>query len=145
MNVIGWSPFHEMDDLFGRYRNYLTASGNGESATIARDWRPVADISETDKEYVIKAELPDVERKDVHVSVDNGQIMIRGERTMDEEEHDAKKHRIESFYGTFSRSFSLPADADTDKITAKSKNGVLKVRVPKTEIHEPKPIEIAVK
>ena len=142
MNVISWSPFHETDDVFSRYRNFMSDNGNVVSA--ARDWRPVADISENDNEYVIKAELPEVEREDVHVAVENGRITISGERSMSEEEKDAKQHRIESFYGTFSRSFSLPPDADESKITAKSDNGILKVRVPKTAISEPKPIEVSV-
>lgn len=144
MNVVNWSPFYEMDDLFSRYRDYLSATGKNDAVSASRDWRPVADISETESEYLIKAQLPDVDRKDVHVSVDNGRITISGERSMEEEEHDATQHRIESFYGTFSRSFALPNDADEDKISAKAKNGILRVRVPKTKASEPTPLEISV-
>jgi HSP20 family protein len=81
----------------------------------------------------------------VHVSVDGGRVTISGERKMDKEEEDATQHRIESFYGTFSRSFALPSDVDEEKITAKSENGVLKVHLPKTKVTMPKPIEISVK
>lgn len=145
MNVINWSPFQELDDLFSRYRSHLSASGNGDSSGVAMDWRPIANISETDKEFVIKAELPDVDRKDVHVSVENGRVTIMGERSMDEEDSDATQHRIESFYGSFSRSFVLPDNVDAQNITAKSDKGILKVRLPKTKASEPSTLEIPVK
>lgn len=145
MNITSWTPFREMDEFVNRYRNLVGSIGNGEEGRMSLDWRPVADISETDKEYLIKAELPEVDRKDVHVEIENGRVTISGERKMDKEEKDATKHRMESFYGTFSRSFSLPADVDEDKISARSKNGVLKVHIPKTKVSKPKPVEIAVK
>ena len=144
MNIVSWSPFRDMDDVFNRYRRFLSSGGDGETRGIDLNWRPVADISETEKEYLIKAELPEVDRNDVHVSVDNGLVTISGERKMDKEEKDATQHRVESFYGTFSRSFSLPSDVDASKISAKSKNGVLKVHLPKTEIKKPKAVEILV-
>jgi len=137
-----------MDDLFGRYRQLVgrtpSSGDNGETA-LQVDWRPVADISESKKEYLIKAELPDVEREDVHVSVDGGNVIIRGERKMDKEEEDATQHRIESFYGSFSRTFTLPENVDAEKISAQTKNGVLKVHLPKTKASKPKSIEVAVK
>ena len=145
MNIVSWSPFREMDDIFNHYRRFVSSSGDGETRGINLDWRPVADISETEGEYLIKAELPDVDRSDVHVSVDSGRVTISGERKMDKEEEDATQHRIESFYGTFSRSFTLPSDVDEEKISAKSENGMLKVHLPKTKITKPKPVEISVK
>jgi HSP20 family protein len=148
MNIVSWSPFKEVEDMFSRYRQIAgrmsTDDGTGESG-LQMDWRPVADISETKSEYIIKAELPEVERKDVHVSVDGGRVTIRGERKMDEEDEDATQHRIESFYGTFSRSFALPDTVDPNKISAESKNGVLKVHLPKTKEAQPTAIEIAIK
>jgi HSP20 family protein len=134
-----------MDDVFDRYRRFVARSSDEENQGVNLNWRPVANISETDGEYLIKAELPEIDRKDVHVSVDGGRVTISGERKMDKEEEDATQHRIESFYGTFSRSFSLPSDVDEEKITAKSENGVLKVHLPKTKVTMPKPIEISVK
>jgi HSP20 family protein len=145
MNIVSWSPFREVDDIFNRYRRFGSSGDDGETQGVNLNWRPVADISETDSEYLIKAELPEIDRKDVHVSVDGGRVTISGERKMDKEEEDATQHRIESFYGTFSRSFALPSDVDEEKITAKSENGVLKVHLPKTKVTMPKPIEIAVK
>lgn len=145
MNIVNWTPFREMDEFFNRYRSMMGTFGDEESGGMSMDWRPVADISETDKEYMIKAELPEVDRKDVHVEVDNGRVTISGERKMDKEEKDATNHRIESFYGRFSRSFALPADVDEGKISANSENGVLKVHMPKSKESKTKPKEIAIK
>jgi HSP20 family protein len=145
MNIISWAPFRDVDDLFSRYRHYLSAARDTDAAGAATTWRPLANISETDAEYLIKAELPEVDRKDVHVSVENGHITISGERAMTDGENDVTQHRVESFYGSFSRSFALPEDANAAKISAESNNGVLKVRIPKTKSSEPKRIEIAVK
>jgi HSP20 family protein len=108
------------------------------------DWRPSVDISETKKDYLIKAELPEVEREDVHVSVENGLLTISGERNYEKEEDTETQHRVESMYGRFSRSFTLPTDADDMNISAKSKNGILKVRIPKIKETVAEPVEIAV-
>ena len=147
MNIVSWTPFTEMENLLGRYRNAGSGfgSGIGEGELPGKfDWRPVADISESKNEYLIKTELPEVDREDVQVSVDGGMVTIRGERKMDTDEEGSTQHRIESFYGTFSRSFSLPDNVDANQITAQSKNGVLKVHLPKTKEVEAKPIEISV-
>ncbi len=133
MNIVNWSPFRDIDEMFSRYRRLMPTNG-GKTEGISVDWQPAADISETKKEYLIKAELPEVERKDVHVAIDNGRITISGERSMDKEEEDATQLRIESFYGTFARSFTLPDDVDESKITAESKDGILKVHLPKSKV-----------
>ncbi len=148
MTLVHWSPFREFEDLFDRYNRVLNrslpAAGQGEAAQVAQ-WRPVANISETKTEYLIKAELPEVEKKDVEVTVNDGVISIRGERRFERTDDSEKQHRVESFYGSFERSFSLPADADEAKIYAESKDGVLKVHIPKAQVVKPKPIEIQVK
>lgn len=148
MTLVNWKPFREFDDVFERYSQLfnrsLPVAGKGESADVVQ-WRPAANISETDKEYLIKAELPEVDKKDVEVTVHDGVITIRGERRFERTDDTEKQHRVESFYGTFARSFSLPADADESKIIAESKDGVLKVRIPKTQVLKPRPIEIQVK
>jgi HSP20 family protein len=144
MNIVNWSPYREMDEIFNRYRRFGLSGDDRETQGTNLDWRPVADISETDSEYLIKAELPEIDRKDVRVVVENGCVTISGERKMDKEEEDATRHRVETFYGTFSRSFTLPSDVDEEKISAKSKNGMLKVHIPKTKVTRPKSIEIAV-
>src|SRR2546426_2987313 len=99
--------------------------------TVA-DWAPAVDITEDDKEYLIKAEIPEVEKKDVKVTVQDGVLTIQGERKKETEEKDNKRfHRVEHFYGTFVRSFTLPEDAAEDKTRAEFKDGLLLVHLPK--------------
>jgi HSP20 family protein len=147
MTLVNWSPFREFDDLFTRY-NRLSGGrqlpGETKREAAVADWRPAADISETGKEYLIKAELPAVKKEDVDVTVHDGVITIKGERRIEKSDADEKQHRVESFYGSFSRSFSLPADVDESGISAESKDGVLQVRLPKTEVKQPTPIDIKV-
>ncbi|MEZ5566354.1 MAG: Hsp20/alpha crystallin family protein [Gammaproteobacteria bacterium] len=130
MRLVNWSPLREFDDLFNQYgrllgRSAVPSAENGDGNAV--EWRPVANISETEDAYVVKAELPEVSKKDIDVSVHEGILTIRGERRLEDTSSDEKHHRIESYYGTFARSFSLPADADDSKIQAESKDGVLRV------------------
>jgi HSP20 family protein len=114
----------------------------GDEAT----WRPVADIIETDTEYVIKAELPEVKKEDVKVTFEQGLLTISGERRQEKKQKDENAIRVESFYGSFSRSFSLPDNVDAKAIQAESKDGVLRVRIPKTTPTKPdKAIAVEVK
>ncbi|HHQ13638.1 MAG TPA: Hsp20/alpha crystallin family protein [Chromatiales bacterium] len=144
MALVTWDPFRELEDVLSRWsqggRNVPAGSQNGGIAT----WRPAANISETDKEYIIKAELPEVKKEDVSLTVQDGVITIKGERRYEKQDDSEKQHRVESFYGSFSRSFSLPADVDESGIKAESKDGVLTVHLPKVEAPQPKPIEIEV-
>ncbi len=148
MALVSWSPFREFEDLFDRYNRALggslPAAGEGEQGALVH-WRPAANISETRNEYLIKAELPEVQKKDVEVTVHEGVITIKGERRFERTDDTERQHRVESFYGRFERSFSLPADADEAKIYAESKDGVLKVHIPKSEVTKPKAVEIQVK
>ncbi|MCL4720352.1 MAG: Hsp20/alpha crystallin family protein [Gammaproteobacteria bacterium] len=147
MTLVSWSPLRELDDLFNQYGRLVgrSATPAAESPSGSVEWRPVANISETASEYLIKAELPEVQKKDIDVSVHEGVITIRGERRLTNRTDDEKHHRIESFYGTFARSFSLPGDVDESKIQAESKDGVLVVHLPKTEARKPRPIEVQVR
>jgi HSP20 family protein len=148
MTLVNWSPLRELDDIFNQYGRILgrsTAPSAAYGVGSAVEWRPVANISETADTYVIKAELPEVAKKDIDVSVRDGVITIRGERRLENQSNDEKHHRIESFYGTFARSFTLPADVDDTKIKAESKDGVLTVHLPKTEARKPRAIEVQVR
>jgi HSP20 family protein len=129
--------FRQVSPLLGR--NALR--GLGERTT---EWSPAANISETEKEYLIKAELPEVRKEDVRITLDNGVITISGERKQQKEAKDENEIRVESFYGTFTRSFSLPDNIDADGVRAESKDGVLKVRIPKKEAARPKQITVQV-
>jgi HSP20 family protein len=143
MNITRWEPFREMEDMFRQYSPFFARSlrRNAEGSS----WSPVADISETENEYLIKAELPEVKKEDVKVTLDNGVITIAGERHQEQEQKEANEIRVESFYGTFSRSFSLPENIDAKGIQAETKEGVLKVRIPKTKAAAPKKVAIEVK
>lgn len=146
MKPARWEPFKGMDEffrstapsLFARWPRLLGKEG------AAYEWSPAADISETDKEYLVKAELPGVKREDVKVSLDEGVLTLEGERKQEKEEKGRKMHRVERFYGAFCRSFSLPADADAGGIRAESKDGLLNVHIPKSKVQKPKAVEIRV-
>jgi HSP20 family protein len=148
MNLVRWDPFNEIDTIFNRMlparfyrRPRLAPSENGEE-TI--EWSPTANISETDKEYLIRAELPAVKKEDVKVTVEGNRISIEGERRQHKEDQDEKSIRVESFYGTFTRSFQLPDDVIVDKIRCEEKDGVLTVHLPKSETAKQKPKQIKV-
>lgn len=143
-----WDPFqdlerfsHQLSDLFN---NRLTGRSENRATNALASWAPLVDISEDDKEYLIKAEIPEVDKNDVKVTVENGVLTLSGERKMEQEERSAKHHRIERFYGSFARSFVVPDNADGSRITAEFKNGVLRVHLPKSEEAKPKQIEIKV-
>jgi HSP20 family protein len=120
-----------------------TGNGGKEALTVAQ-WSPLVDITEDAKEYLIKAELPDMKKEDVRLTVENGVLAISGERKFEKEEKGRKYHRIERAYGSFVRSFSLPEDADGSKVTADFKDGMLQVHLPKSVKAKPKAIEIKV-
>ena len=143
-----WDPFKEMEEMqerMGRAFGLKPHRGNGGYELLSvSEWAPLVDITEDDKEYLIKAELPEVKREDVHVSVDNGILTITGERRYENEEKGQKQHRIERSYGRFERSFTLPNEADGTKVNAEFKEGVLKVHLPKNAQAKPRSIDIKV-
>jgi HSP20 family protein len=145
MALIRWDPWREIDDLFDRYTRAVRQprAGNQEVATTG-DWAPRVDIAETDKAFVIKAEIPDVKKEDVKVTVDNGVLTIRGERKQEKEEKGKKFHRVERYYGSFTRSFTLPDNVDETKIKASFKDGILNLQIQKTEETKPKVIDVKV-
>jgi len=110
-----------------------------------RPWSPSVDIYETENELVLKADLPDVDLKDVDVRVENQTLTIAGERKFEKQESDKGYHRIERSYGNFMRSFAVPNSFDTEKIGASYKNGVLTVTLPKKEAAKPRQIKVEVK
>ena len=147
MNVVTrWDPSREMEELQNRLSNFFgrTPARLGdtkeESMTVA-EWAPLVDITEDEKEYIIKTELPEVKKEDVKVAVENGLLTIVGERKFEKEEN-KKYHRIERAYGRFVRSFIVPDYVEADKVSAEFKDGVLKVHLPKSEKTKPKQIEV---
>ena len=120
-----------------------TGNGGKEALTVAQ-WSPLVDIMEDEKEYLIQAELPDMKKEDVRLTVENGVLAISGERKFEKEEKGRKYHRIERAYGRFVRSFSLSEDADGSKVTANFKDGVLQVHLPKSVKAKQKTVEIKI-
>ena len=147
MTLVRWDPFRELEDMSERLhrvfsRPALRPAGK-ETLTVA-DWMPTVDISETDGEYLIKAELPEVKKEDVKVSVEDGVLTIQGERRQEKEENGKKYHRVERSYGSFVRSFTLPESVDEGAVKAEYKDGVLNLHLPKTEKVKPKAIDVKV-
>jgi HSP20 family protein len=144
-----WDPAKEMDEFQNRLAKFFgwapvrAPSGNEELMTVA-EWAPRVDISEDDKEWLVKADLPEMKKEDVKVTVENGVLTITGERKFEKEEKNKKFHRIERSYGNFYRSFTLPDGADPAKVSAGFKDGVLSVHLPKGEKAKPKTVEVKV-
>ncbi len=149
MTPTKWNPFRELEailDAYGRPEGRRMQRESGHEIMTTADWAPVVDIKEDDGEYVIKAELPEVKKEDVKVSLKDGVLVIQGERTMEKEEGEpkGKYHRIERAYGSFARSFSLPENVETGNIRAEHKEGMLYVHLPKQAAPSPKSIEVKV-
>ena len=136
-----WDPFKELDDFTNRLSSVLRR-GDGEETMTVAEWTPAVDVSEDDKEYLIKAELPEIKRENVKVNVEHGVLTISGDRKMEKEEKGKRYHRVERAYGSYLRSFTLPDDADGEKVTAEFKEGVLSVHLPKNEKVKPRRIEV---
>ena len=115
-----------------------------EKPLAVAEWSPLVDISEDDKEYLIKAELPEVKKEDVKVTAEDGTLTIMGERKFEKAEKNKKYHRVERAYGSFGRSFSFPDDASPGKVSADFKDGVLTVHLAKVAKAKPQQIEINV-
>ena len=111
----------------------------------ARPWSPSVDIYETENELVLKADLPDVKLEDIEVRVENETLTLKGERKFEKDDSVRGYHRIERSYGSFTRSFTVPATVDAEKVKAEFKNGVLTVTLPKKEAAKPRQVKIEVK
>ena len=149
-----WNSIGELDVLQNRLGSFflggfpnrmgvLTRTGNGDNLKLA-DWSPLVDITEDDHEYLFKADLPEMKKDDVKVTIENGILYISGERRAEKEEKKRKFHRLERFFGTFERTFTVPEDADPTKIVAEFHDGVLQVHLPKRPMPKPKTIEVKV-
>ena len=146
-----WNPFKEMNELQRRLasvfdlapyrRSSLTT--DEENMTVP-EWAPAVDIIEDEKEYLIKVELPEIQKDAVKVTVEGGTLTISGERKAEKEEKNRKFHRVERYYGRFERSFSIPDDAEDSKVNTEFKDGVLRVHLAKSEKARPKQIEVKV-
>lgn len=148
MNLVKWDPFRELEDVSNRlnrlFGRSLVKAEPASDILPLNDWIPTTDISETDTAYLIKAEIPGVNKEDVKVTLQDGMLTIKGERRQEKEEKDKKFHRIERSYGSFLRSFRMPDDADESAVKAEFKDGMLNVTLAKSEKAKPKAIEVSV-
>ena len=148
--ITRWNPFKEMDQMQKRLSSlwngepFRVNNGHEETLTVA-EWSPNVDIVEDDKEFLIKAELPDMKREDVKITVDDNVLTLAGERRQEKEEKNKRYHRIECEYGSFERSFTLPPGTVGEKVSAEFKDGILRVHLPKdTKAAAAKSVEIKV-
>lgn len=152
MAIVKFNPFEEIESLEDRLLGLLRGAGLGmlaatgltkeETGTEASAWSPAVDIFEDENEYVIKAELPNIDEKDVDLKIENNVLTIRRTKKMEHEEHKEQYRLVESCYGEFSRSFSLPSNIEGERASAKFDKGVLKVVLPKKAESKPKHISI---
>jgi len=142
MALVTYEPMNVLNQLRREMdRLFETEPPSGGMVTAA-DWVPAVDIKETDKAFIITADIPGVDPKDIEVNMENGVLTIRGERKEEKEEEKEGYKRIERVRGTFYRRFTLPDTADAEKISAKSKNGVLEITIPKQEKVQPRKITV---
>ncbi len=143
-----WNPLRELEDfqhrILSAFNSNSARRSNSQDSLAVAEWMPLVDITEDDKAYLITAELPEVAKEDVKVTLEHGVLTLTGERKFEKEEKNKKYHRVERSYGSFVRSFALPDDADVGKVNAEFKDGLLKVRVTKSEAAKPKQIEVKV-
>jgi len=148
MTVIRWTPIRELATMQERmnrlFEDVMKPPYRSDEGFAAPAWAPAVDIYETDREVVLKAEIPEMREKDIEIKVEDNILTVSGERQMTNDVKEENYHRIERSYGSFRRSFTLPHTVDREKITAAYKDGVLKVLLPKKEEVKPKQIKIDV-
>lgn len=145
MNRDTFRELENMSDRLTRLFGGRSVPGGGPNESMAlADWAPFVDVMETEEEFQIRAELPGLEKKDVKLSMEGGVLTISGHREQEKEEKGKRYHRIERAYGSFARSFAVPDAVEEQKVTADFKNGLLTVRLPKSEKTRPKSIEVTV-
>lgn len=140
MSLVRYEPWGLLNQLSKELDRSFRGSENSDVATS--DWTPAVDIKENESGFVIVADIPGVDPKDIEVHMENGVLSIKGERESEKKEEKDGYKRVERSYGSFYRRFSMPETADATKINAKSKNGVLEVTIPKQEKEQPRKIEV---
>ena len=143
-----WHPLKDLEEIERRLltllvRRQAKPDGDHEVMTVP-EWSPLVDVSEDEYEYTVKAELPEVRKEDVKLTIQDDVLCISGERKHEKEDRGKKHHRMERAHGSFMRSFTLPDDADGTRIGAEYKDGILKVHLPKSEKAQPQYVEVKV-
>jgi len=145
---VRWDPFGEFSTLQERmnrlFEDLIPATRKGGEELNTGTFYPSVDIYEGEKDITLKAELPGIDKKDVHVEINDGVITLRGERKIEKEDKKEHYHRVERSYGSFNRSFTLPTTVDSGKVKANYKDGILEVTLPRKEEAKPKSIPVEV-
>lgn len=143
MNLVRWNPFRDFY-LENQFNRLFEGPSNGDVLTTppANGWFPLADVYESDKEFVVKVELPGVDPKDVDVRIEQNHLTVRGERRSENSHDKDDYHRIERHFGAFSRTLALPLSVDADKTHAGFKAGVLEITLPKAEDSKSRKVEV---
>ena len=147
MAIVRYNPFHDLRSIQEQMNRLIDLAWNRESGEDIREgaWQPSVDIYEDENSVIIKAELPDVDQKDIEVKIEDNTLVLRGERKQDQTIKKENYHRIERFYGSFQRSFVLPLTIDREKVKASCERGILTIILPKREETKPKQINVEVK
>src|SRR5579875_685251 len=147
MPVIKYNPFgSDVEDFPAGLRVFQDSLSRLFSEPASRPWSPAVDIYETENELVLKADVPEVDPKNIGIQLENGTLTLKGERQFEQQKNGGHKgfHRIERSYGSFVRAFSLPETVDGEKVKADYKNSVLTVTLPKKEVAKPKTINVEI-
>jgi HSP20 family protein len=144
MQLTRWNPFVELDEIQQRLNRLFMERTTKAGETNFADFMPAVDIEETDADFIVKADLPEVKKDEIKVHVQDGVLAIEGERRQEKEEKGKRFHKIEREYGRFVRRFALPTEVDADKVRAEFKDGVLNVVLPKAPAGKPKLIDVKI-
>ena len=144
MPVVQYNPFSDLESFPGGLRLFHDTVNRLLSEPGSRPWTPAVDIFETENDLIVKADLPEVDMKDIEIKIENGTLSLRGERKFEKNETQKGFHRIERSYGVFVRYFTLPDTVDTEKVHARLDAGVLTISLPKKEVAKPKTIKVQV-
>ena len=145
MNAIyRWDPFQGLNTFHDQVNRLLEGKFDPSHETALANWSPAVDIYETEGELVVKADLPDVNEKDIDIRIENNKLTLRGERKFEQTVNKDNYLRVERAYGTFERNFSLPNTVNTEGIQADYRNGLLTIHLPKREESKPKQIKVGV-
>lgn len=146
-NVVTYEPwgFSKLHDEINRLFDSRAVNGDAQdpSRVVTSNWAPAVDIREEKDAFVLQADIPGVDPKDIEITMENGVLTIKGERRVEKESEEDTFKRVERAYGVFYRRFSLPETANPDAITATGNHGVLEVRIPKQEVAQPRRITVS--
>ena len=147
MRLVTYSPWQVFDDLHSNidrlFQQRLRCPEGDESSAVTSHWRPSVDIKEEADRFVLYADIPGVDPKDIQVTMEKGILTVKGERSTETKEEGQQFSRLERSHGMFERRFVLPESADAEKVEARGKHGVLEVSVPKRPDNKPRRIPIA--